>query len=137
MLPIERWSAVSKKALMFALSMSPDVIGLHVDCEWTEQLRKEWQQFVDQPMRDIGRAAPQLVVMESPYRYISSPIVEYILGLQKKEPERQLAVVIPDLVEGHWYYYFLHNQRAAVLKTLLYLKGSQRIAVVNVPWYIE
>jgi hypothetical protein len=34
--PLERWSAVSKKALAFALSMSPDVIGLHVDCEWTE-----------------------------------------------------------------------------------------------------
>ena len=135
--PIERWSAVSKKALMFALSMSPDVIGLHVDCEWTETLKQEWQLYVEQPMRDIGRAAPPLIVMESPYRYVSSPIVEYILGLQKKEPERQLAVVIPDLVEGHWYYYFLHNQRAAVLKTLLYLKGSQRIAVVNVPWYIE
>jgi amino acid transporter len=135
--PVERWSAVSKRALMFALSMSPDVVGLHVDCEWTQQLKKEWQQFVEQPMQNIGRTAPQLVILESPYRYISSPIVEYILDLQKKEPERQLAVVIPDLVESHWYYYFLHNQRATVLKTLLYLKGRQRIAVVNVPWYIE
>ena len=50
---------------------------------------------------------------------------------------RQLAVLIPELVERHWYYYFLHNQRAAVLKALLYVRGSERIAVVNVPWYIE
>jgi amino acid transporter len=41
--PIERWSAIAKKAIAFALSISPDVIGLHVNCEWTEQLKKEWE----------------------------------------------------------------------------------------------
>ena len=136
--PLERWSAVSKKALTFALSISPDVIGLHVDCEWTEQLKKEWQDFVEKPVQEIGLAAPRLVILQSPYRYVSSPIVDYVLDLQKKDPERQLAVVIPELVERHWYYYFLHNQRAAVLKTLLYVRrAASRIAVVNVPWYIE
>ncbi len=135
--PLERWSAVTKKALTFALSISPDVIGLHVDCEWTDHLKKQWQDFVEKPVQEIGLSAPRLVVLPSPYRYVSSPIVEYVLGLQKKDPERQLAVLIPELVERHWYYHFLHNQRAAVLKTLLYVRGSQKIAVVNVPWYIE
>ena len=135
--PIERWSAVAKKALLFALSISPEVIGVHVECEWTDQLKKEWQEFVEKPVQELGLAAPKLAIVPSPFRYVSSPIVDYILGLQKKDPDRQLAVIIPELVERHWYYYFLHNQRAAVLKTLLYVKGSQRIAVVNVPWYIE
>jgi len=135
--PLERWSAVAKKALTFALSISPEVIGLHVNCEWTEQLKKEWQEYVEKPVQEVGIAAPRLVILDSPYRYVSSPIVDYVLQLQKKDPDRQLAVLIPELVERHWYYYFLHNQRAAVLKTLLYVKGSQRIAVVNVPWYIE
>jgi len=135
--PLERWSAVAKKAVTFALSMSPDVIGLHVNCEWTEELKKEWQDFVEKPAQEFGLAAPRLVILDNPYRYVSSPIVEYVLSLQKKDPDRQMAVLIPELVERHWYYYFLHNQRAAVLKTLLYVKGSQKIAVVNVPWYIE
>jgi hypothetical protein len=135
--PLERWSAVSKKALMFALSISPDVIGLHVDCEWTELLKKEWQEYVEKPAQEVGLSAPRLVVLPSPYRYVSSPLVEYVLDVQKKDPARQLAVLIPEVVERHWYYYFLHNQRAAVLKTLLYIRGNQRIAVVNVPWYIE
>jgi amino acid transporter len=135
--PIERWSAVSKKALTFALSISPEVIGLHVDCVETENLKKDWQEFVEKPVQEIGLAAPRLVILQSPYRFVISPIVDYVLALQKKDPARQLAVLIPELVERHWYYYFLHNQRAAVLKTLLYVKGSQRIAVVNVPWYIE
>lgn len=135
--PLERWSAVAKKALTFALSISPEVIGVHVECEWTEQLKKEWQDFVEKPVQEIGLSAPRLTILPSPYRYVTSPIVEYVLSLQKKDPERQLAVLIPEVVERHWYYYFLHNQRAAVLKTLLYVRGSQRIAVVNVPWYIE
>jgi amino acid transporter len=135
--PVERWSAIAKKAITFALSISPDVIGLHVNCEWTEQLKKEWQDYVEKPVQELGLSAPRLVILENPYRYVSSPIVDYVLDLQKKDPERQLAVLIPELVERHWYYSFLHNQRGAVMKTLLYLKGSQRIAVVNVPWYIE
>ncbi len=135
--PLERWSAVAKKAVTFALSMSPDVIGLHVNCEWTELLKKEWQDYVEKPAQEFGLSAPRLVILDNPYRYVSSPIVEYVLELQKKEPDRQLAVLIPELVERHWYYYFLHNQRAAVLKTLLYVRGSQKIAVVNVPWYVE
>jgi amino acid transporter len=135
--PVERWSAVAKKAITFALSISPDVIGLHVNCEWTEELKKEWQDYVEKPVQEVGLAAPRLVILDNPFRYVTSPIVEYVLELQKKDPERQLAVLIPELVERHWYYYFLHNQRAAVLKALLYVKGSQKIAVVNVPWYLE
>ena len=135
--PLERWSAVTKKALTFALSISTDVIGLHVDCEWTEHLKKQWQDFVERPIQELGMPAPRLVVVDSPYRYVSSPIVDYVLDLQKQDPGRQLAVIIPELVERHWYYYFLHNQRAAVLKALLYIRGSERVAVVNVPWYIE
>jgi amino acid transporter len=135
--PLERWSAVSKKALTFALSISPEVIGLHVGCDQTEELKKDWQTFVEKPVQEVGLAAPRLVVLQSPYRYIIIPLVDYVLGLQKSDPTRQIAVLIPELVERHWYYYFLHNQRATLLKTLLYVRGSQRIAVVNVPWYIE
>jgi amino acid transporter len=135
--PIERWSAIAKKAITFALSMSPEVIGLHVNCEWTEQLKKEWQDYVEKPVQELGLAAPRLVIIENPFRYVSSPIVDYVLDFQKKNPERELAVLIPEMVERHWYYALLHNQRGTVMKTLLYLKGDQRIAVVNVPWYIE
>ena len=60
-----------------------------------------------------------------------------MLDLERKNPDRQIAVMIPELVERRWYYYFLHNQRAAVLKTLLYVRGSERIIVINVPWYFD
>src|SRR5437660_5427101 len=45
-------------------------------------------------------------------------------------------LLIPELVERHWYHNLLHNKRASVLKALLLLKGNQRIVVINVPWYL-
>jgi amino acid transporter len=135
--PVEGWSIVVKRALRFALSMSPDVVGLHIHSEETEDLESVWEKFVEKPVLQIGLPAPKLVVIDSPYRFIINPIVDYILDRQRKEPTRQVVVVIPELVERHWYYYFLHNQRAAVLKTLLYVRGNEHIAVINVPWYLD
>jgi amino acid transporter len=135
--PIEHWSIVSKRAVLFALSMSTDVIGVHVNCEETEEVTEEWEKYVARPAQEAGLCLPTLVILESPYRFVLNPIVDYVLALQRKEPTRQIAVLIPELVERHWYYYFLHNQRAAVLKALLYVKGNQRIAVINVPWYLD
>ena len=135
--PIQRWSAVAKKAVRFALTMSPEIIGLQIEAEHTDDLRPDWERYVEQPVMEIGLPTPKLVVINSPYRFVLTPIVDYVLELQKKDPTRQIAVVIPELVERHWYYYFLHNQRAAALKALLYVRGNQQIAVVNVPWYLD
>ena len=135
--PVERWSLVAKRALKFALSMSPEVIGIHINCEETENLKDKWQNYVEKPALELGLPLPKLVVLDSPFRFVVSPIVDYILELQQKDPSRQVAVLIPEIVERHWYYYFLHNQRAAALKAMLYVKGNQQIAVVNVPWYLD
>lgn len=80
---------------------------------------------------------PKLVVVDSPYRYVFRPILDFVGELEHKFPDRYLAILIPELVERHWFHYFLHNQRAAVLKALLLVKGNQRINVVNVPWYLD
>jgi amino acid transporter len=135
--PIQRWSIVAKKAVSFALTISPEVIGLQIGCEDTDDLKADWARYVEQPVMEIGLAVPKLVVLSSPYRFVLMPIVDYVLDLHQKDPTRQIAVVIPELVERHWYYYLLHNQRAAALKALLYVKGNQQIAVVNVPWYLD
>jgi hypothetical protein len=46
-------------------------------------------------------------------------------------------VIVPELVERHWYHYLLHNQRAELLKALLFIRGSRNIVLINVPWYIS
>jgi amino acid transporter len=136
--PIKNWSHVVKKALRFALKISPHVRAIHVDCgEGTTVFHQEWCRFVEEPTRRTGVATPQLVVLPSRYRYILSPIVDYVLEVERTCPNQQVAVLIPELVERHWYHHILHNKRAAVLKGLLLVKGNQRIVVINVPWYLE
>jgi len=57
--------------------------------------------------------------------------------LKQQHPGRHIAVVVSELVERRWYQYLMHNQRAEVLTALLMLDGDERIAVVNVPWYMK
>jgi amino acid transporter len=136
--PIKNWSHVVKKALRFALKISPHVRAVHVDCgEGASSFRQEWCRFVDEPTQEAGVATPQLVVLPSRYRHILSPIVDYVLEAERTCPSQQIAVLVPELVQRHWYHHILHNKRAAVLKGLLLLKGNQRIIVINVPWYLE
>jgi hypothetical protein len=68
---------------------------------------------------------------------VITPIVDYVLELEAKNPGRQIAVIVPELVERHWYLNFLHNQRATWLKAALLMKGNRRIVIINVPWYMD
>jgi len=136
-MPLDHWSKIVNRALTFALTISPDIVVLHIDSgERTGYLRQEWCAFVEDPVLRMGMAPPKLVVISSPYRFVITPIVDYILDLAQKNPDRQVAVVIPEIVERRWYYHLLHNQRGTALKTMLYFKGNERIIVVNVPWYV-
>ena len=84
-----------------------------------------------------GGTPPNLVSLPSPYRLILKPILEYVLETETQNPGRQIAVIVPELVERHWYHYPLHNQRAELLKAFLLVKGSRNIVLINVPWYLE
>jgi amino acid transporter len=137
-LPIERWNAISEKALRFAWTISPDIRVVHVECgEESDRLRQQWEQLVAGPASAAGVPAPALVALTSPFRFVVRPIVEYILHLETDHPARNVAVLVPELVESHWYYSLLHNNRSAILKALLWLKGTQRTVVINIPWYLE
>jgi hypothetical protein len=68
---------------------------------------------------------------------VITPILNYVERISNKGPGSPVAVLVPELVESHWYYSFLHNQRAAVLKALLLRRGNLRVVVVSVPWGLE
>jgi hypothetical protein len=134
--PILSWNRIAQKGLRFALTLSSEVQALHIDCEKDSgNFFQTWDRDVEGPAKQAGRVAPRLVVLPSPYRFVITPILDYILELERSNPDRQIAVLIPELVERHWYHYFLHNQRAEWLRALLLAKGNQRIILVNVPWY--
>ncbi len=137
--PIANWSKVTENALRLAYSVSHEVRAVHVSAsdETEDAFCQNWTAFAEVPARRAGLPVPELVVLDSPYRWVLTPILEYVLKVEKENPDRQIAVVMPEMVEHHWYHYLLHNQRAEVLKAWLLLRGNQRIVVITAPWYLN
>ena len=137
-LPIPGWDRVTAKGLRFALSISSEVYCIHVKNDEGEQpLAPLWKKNVTGPLQQAGLPQPNLIQLESPTRRVLAPILDQIGELEQQNPGRQLLVLLPELIESRWYFYALHNQRATLLKTMLYLRGAQQTVVANIPWYLE
>jgi amino acid transporter len=117
------------RALAYAKLMRTDTLealSVSVDPEETKALREEWEQRgIDVPLK----------VLDSPYREITRPVIEYVKNLRKESPRDAVSVIIPEYVVGHWYEHLLHNQSALRLKgRLLFTPG---IMVTSVPYQLE
>jgi amino acid transporter len=135
--PMDRWTRITEKGLRFALKISDKVQAVHVDAEeYRDEVQQMWKQNVTTPLRESGKPVPELVLLTSPYRFVIMPLVEHILKVERDHPDRQITVLVPELVVKHWWETPLHNQRAQLLKLLLLVRGNQRIIVINIPWYL-
>jgi hypothetical protein len=136
-LPVYRWSKPIQKGLRFAFTLSADIHVVHVCKEdQKEQLKDEWASLVEEPARRAGLPVPKYVELQSPYRLVITPVVDYVLMLQVENPDRQIVLIVPELIELHWYHYFLQSNRGELLKGLMLLRGNQNVAIINVPWYL-
>ena len=136
-IPMAGWNRISEKALRFGLLLSKQikVVHVHSDDE-AHGIDKDWDEKIVAPIREAGFPDPELVTIPSSFRFVVSPLMDYILQLEAENPGRKVAVLLPELVVRHWWENLLHNQRVQLLKILLLVKGNQRIVVVNIPWYL-
>jgi hypothetical protein len=81
--------------------------------------------------------APKLIIVYSPFRRLYAPLKQVLKDLQHSHPGRDIAVIVPEIVNTRWYHFILHNQTAAVIKAHLLFSGFRRVIVINVPWYLE
>jgi hypothetical protein len=136
-IPMARWDRITEKAMRFGLLLSKEIKVVHVHSDDEEgSLDEIWDEHVVAPIRKEGFQVPELVTIPSNFRFIIAPVMDYVLDLEKANPGRKLAVLLPELVVRHWWENALHNQRVQLLKVLLLLKGNQRIVVINIPWYL-
>ncbi len=116
------------RALAYARATRPsklEAITVNVEPEETKALQDEWDR------RDIP---VPLKALESPYREITRPVVEYVKTLRSGHPRDVVVVYIPEYVLGKWYEQILHNQSALRLKgRLLFTPG---VMVASVPWQL-
>ncbi|MFF6998388.1 APC family permease [Streptomyces sp. NPDC008313] len=117
------------RALAYAKLLRSDTLealSVNVDPVETKALREEWERrSIDVPLK----------VLDSPYREITRPVIEYVKGLRRESPRDAVSVIIPEYVVGHWYEHLLHNQSALRLKgRLLFTPG---VMVTSVPYQLE
>ncbi|HEX4005832.1 MAG TPA: APC family permease [Acidobacteriaceae bacterium] len=140
-IPMDRWNRISEKAFRFAMSISPDLQVVHVDSpdidHGADELSSLWMEKIIEPLRAAGLPEPKLMRLQSPFRYVLLPLLDYVLSEEKKNADRHIAVLVPELVVRHWWENLLHNQRSSLLKLMLLVRGNRRIVVINIPWYQE
>jgi hypothetical protein len=116
------------RALAYARASRPSVIEaltVRVDAEESERLQQEWE----------ARNLPvPLRVLDSPYREVTRPVVEYVRGVRRDSPRDLVVVFVPEYVVGHWWEQLLHNQSALRLKSRLHYTPG--VMVASVPWQL-
>ena len=117
------------RAIAYARATRPTVlegITVQVDLDETQALQADWEH------RNIPIP---LKVLDSPYREITRPFLDYVERLRSDNPRDLVTVYIPEYVVGHWWEQLLHNQSALRLKArLLFMPG---VMMVSVPWQLR
>jgi amino acid transporter len=117
------------RALAFARATRPDhltALTVNVDDAETRGLQSDWERY-DLPV--------PLTVLESPYREITRPVVEYVKDIRRASPREIVVVFVPQYVVGHWWENVLHNQSALRLRARLQFQPG--VMITTVPWQLE
>jgi amino acid transporter len=117
------------RALAFARATRPDALTaltVNVDDADTRALQADWERF-DIPV--------PLTVIESPYREITRPVIDFVKNIRRTSPRELVVVFVPQYVVGHWWENVLHNQSALRLRTRLQFQPG--VMITTVPWQLE
>jgi hypothetical protein len=115
------------KALRYARTLSNDVRAVYVeiDSAATAGMRSLWPEW--------GQNV-ELVVLESPYRSLMEPLLEYIEQTQREDPHGYVTVILPEFVPARIWQHLLHNQHALLIKGALLFKRN--VVVTSVPFHL-
>jgi amino acid transporter len=127
LVPISGVHRAVVQALEYAKTLSPDVRAIYVNIDpvATSQLQDDWKQW--------GQGV-SLVVLESPYRSLMEPLLEYMERLDAERPDAYVTVVLPEFVPARWWHHVFHNQRALLIKGALLFKPNT--IVTSVPFHL-
>ena len=116
-------------ALQYAKSIGSDKVqAVYVDFEEeaTASLKDKWERW---------GAGVQLVVLPSPYRELTRPLLKHINRLVRDNQTNIVTVVVPEFIPAKWWQHILHNQSSLLLKgSLLFKRG---VIVTSVPYHLE
>jgi len=144
LVPIHGWDKVVAKSIRFAMLLSTEIIAVHLSNlegdaaeDEASQIRRRWAELVTDPARAKGVKAPELDLVRTPYREFVTPLLAHIEVVKRRYPHRLFTVIIPEIVEKHWWNTLLHSRRASRLRSALGERQDVRVIVIELPWYIK
>jgi hypothetical protein len=144
LVPIKRWDRLARRAVEYALRLSPDVTALHLAAlegpdvaGAEEELRREWRAMVQRPAEEAGLRPPRLMIVNSEFRSVIAPLLRAIEEAEERTPGRPVTIVLPELVEGRWWGYLMHTNRERRLRSRILRHGGPNVAVASVPWQLQ
>jgi len=126
---VSRLHLPTLRAISYAKATRPstlEALTIQIDEADTADLLRQW----DEHDLDIP-----LVILESPYREITRPVLDYVRGLRRESPRDVVTVFVPEYVVGRWWEQLLHNQSALRLKARLLFEPG--VMVTSVPWQLH
>src|SRR5208282_5365589 len=97
--PVIEWSSIAENALRLGMTLSREVEVLHIESDDSaNSLTRIWPSRVEEPAREAKQTIPRLTVLKSPFRFVVEPIVDHVLEIERKNPQRTIAVLLPELV---------------------------------------
>jgi hypothetical protein len=126
---VSRLHRPTLQALAFARAGRPDTltaVTVSTSAKEARDLQARWA--------ERGIPVP-LTVLDSPYRDITGPVLDYVASLRHDAPRDLVAVYLPEYVVGHWWEHLLHNQSALRLKARLLFQ--RQVMVISVPWQLR
>src|SRR5262245_39505894 len=127
LMPVGGLQRAVVEALRYAETLSDDVraVYVNVDQSATEHMKREWETWG-------GKA--KLVVLESPFRSVMEPLLEYIEQVENERADDYVTVILPEFVPARWWQHLLHNQRALLIKGALLFRPNT--VVTSVPFHL-
>jgi amino acid transporter len=128
LVPISGVQRAVVSALRYAESISTDVRAVYVDDnqQAIEALRNEWRTW---------GGSVRLVVLESPFRSLMEPLMDYIQQTEHERTNAYITIVLPEFVPSKWWHHLLHNQRALLIKGALLFRRN--VIVTSVPFHLQ
>jgi amino acid transporter len=115
-------------ALSYAKAISPNVTAITVDLDptATSRLQMRWAEWAP----DVP-----LVVLDSPYRSVLGPVLQYVDQMEKQRDGDYMTIILPEFIPAKWWQHLLHNQTALLIKgALLFRKGK---VAISIPYHLD
>jgi amino acid transporter len=126
---VSRLHKPALRALAYARATHPDTLTALTVATGDEEVRELQRQWTER-----GVPVP-LTVLESRYRDITGPVLDFVAERRGVGPRDLVVVYLPEYVVGHWWEHLLHNQSALRLKARLLFQPG--VMVTNVPWQLR